>query len=135
MAELFDMKEIEERVILIAVSTDDEDDTRASLDELEELADMIENTALCGLGKSAPKPVISTMNAFEEEFHRIAEFAKSLGVDTVHVLPYHTLGESKYEMLGKAYTMGYEIKSLPRDEAEVFRQIVLSHGLNCVVGG
>ena len=37
MAELFDMKEIEERVILIAVSTDDEDDTRASLDELEEL--------------------------------------------------------------------------------------------------
>ena len=37
MAELFDMKEIEERVILIAVSTDDEDDTRASLDELKEL--------------------------------------------------------------------------------------------------
>ena len=32
MAELFDMKELEERVILIAVSTDDEDDTRASLD-------------------------------------------------------------------------------------------------------
>ena len=56
-------------------------------------------------------------------------------MDTVHVLPYHTLGESKYEMLGKAYTMGYEIKSLPRDEAEVFRQVVLSHGLNCVVGG
>ena len=27
------------------------------------------------------------------------------------MLPYHTLGESKYEMLGKAYTMGYEIKS------------------------
>ena len=80
-------------------------------------------------------PTIPTVNAFEEEFHRIAEFAKSLGVDTVHVLPYHTLGESKYEMLGKAYTMGYEIKSLPRDEAEVFRQVVLSHGLNCVVGG
>lgn len=28
----------------------------SDLDELEELADMIENTALCGLGKSAPKP-------------------------------------------------------------------------------
>ena len=40
----------------------------SDLDELEELADMIENTALCGLGKSAPKPVISTMNAFEEEY-------------------------------------------------------------------
>ena len=32
------------------------------------LADMIENTALCGLGKSAPKPVISTLNAFRDEY-------------------------------------------------------------------
>lgn len=39
MAELFDMKELEERVILVAVSTSDEDDTDASLDELSELAD------------------------------------------------------------------------------------------------
>lgn len=37
MAELMEMKEIEERVILIAVSTSDEDDTAASVDELEEL--------------------------------------------------------------------------------------------------
>ena len=37
-------------------------------DELEELADMIESTALCGLGKSAPKPVISTIHAFREEY-------------------------------------------------------------------
>lgn len=34
MAELIDLKELEERVILIAVSTSDEDDTRQSLDEL-----------------------------------------------------------------------------------------------------
>lgn len=39
MAELIDLKEIEERVILIAVSTSDDDDTKESLDELEELAD------------------------------------------------------------------------------------------------
>ena len=32
----------------------------SDMDELRELADMIESTALCGLGKSAPKPVIST---------------------------------------------------------------------------
>ena len=35
---------------------------------LEDLADMIEHTALCGLGKSAPKPVISTIRAFREEY-------------------------------------------------------------------
>ena len=38
------------------------------IEELKELADMIENTALCGLGKSAPKPVISTIQAFREEY-------------------------------------------------------------------
>ena len=80
-------------------------------------------------------PTIPTVNASVEEFHRIAEFAKSLNIDTVHVLPYHTLGESKYEMLGKAYEMGYEIKSLPREEAKIYQQVVQSHGLNCVIGG
>ena len=80
-------------------------------------------------------PTIPTVNASEEEFHRIAEYAKSLGVDTVHVLLYHTLGQSKYEMLGKAYAMGYEIKSLPREEAAVYQQVVESHGLKCMVGG
>ncbi|MGI6191554.1 MAG: NADH-quinone oxidoreductase subunit NuoF [Eubacterium sp.] len=40
----------------------------SDLDELRELADMIESTALCGLGKGAPKPVISAMNGFPEEF-------------------------------------------------------------------
>ncbi len=38
MAELIELKEIEERVILVAVSTSDNDDTQKSLDELEELA-------------------------------------------------------------------------------------------------
>lgn len=37
MAELIELKEVEERVILVAVSTEDENDTRASLNELEEL--------------------------------------------------------------------------------------------------
>ena len=38
MAEMIDLKEMEERVILVAVSTSDHDDTEKSLDELEELA-------------------------------------------------------------------------------------------------
>ena len=38
------------------------------IDTLRELADLIENTALCGLGKTAPNPVVSTLRAFEEEY-------------------------------------------------------------------
>ena len=39
MAETIEIREIEERVILVGVSTREGDDTEASLDELEELAD------------------------------------------------------------------------------------------------
>ena len=35
---------------------------------LEELADTISNTALCGLGKTAPSPVSSTIANFREEY-------------------------------------------------------------------
>ena len=38
------------------------------LDTLEELATMIQTMALCGLGKSAPLPVISTLKTFREEY-------------------------------------------------------------------
>jgi len=38
------------------------------IDRLEELADMIKSTALCGLGKSAPLPVLSTLKLFKDEY-------------------------------------------------------------------
>ena len=40
----------------------------SDLDKLEELAGMIRSMALCGLGKSAPLPVISTLNLFRDEY-------------------------------------------------------------------
>ena len=40
----------------------------SDLDELEELAKMVQSMALCGLGKSAPLPVLSTMKRFREEY-------------------------------------------------------------------
>lgn len=42
--------------------------TDEHLETLEELADTVSNTALCGLGKSAPSPVISTMKYFRDEY-------------------------------------------------------------------
>ena len=38
------------------------------LDTLEELATMIQTMALCGLGKSAPLPVLSTLSTFRDEY-------------------------------------------------------------------
>ena len=40
----------------------------ADLDMLLELADTISSTALCGLGKTAPLPVVSTIKYFRDEY-------------------------------------------------------------------
>ena len=40
------------------------------LDLLEELADTVAQTALCGLGKTAPNPVLSTLRYFRPEYKR-----------------------------------------------------------------
>ena len=40
----------------------------SDLEELSELAEMIRSMALCGLGKSAPLPVISTLKTFYDEY-------------------------------------------------------------------
>ncbi len=38
------------------------------LDRLEELATMVKSMSLCGLGKSAPLPVLSTLRTFKDEY-------------------------------------------------------------------
>ena len=43
--------------------------TAEDLVNLEQLAYMIKDSALCGLGQTAPNPVLSTMKFFKEEYH------------------------------------------------------------------
>jgi bidirectional [NiFe] hydrogenase diaphorase subunit len=42
--------------------------TLNDLNLLEELCDMVSSTSLCGLGQSAPNPVLSTLRYFREEY-------------------------------------------------------------------
>jgi len=41
--------------------------TAADLSTLEELCDLVKNTSLCGLGQTAPNPVLSTLRFFRNE--------------------------------------------------------------------
>jgi NADH-quinone oxidoreductase subunit F len=43
--------------------------TTQDLDKLDELARMIRACSLCGLGQSAPNPVLTTMRHFRDEYH------------------------------------------------------------------
>lgn len=40
----------------------------ADLDRLEELANMVKSTSLCGLGQNAPNPILSTLRYFRDEY-------------------------------------------------------------------
>jgi bidirectional [NiFe] hydrogenase diaphorase subunit len=44
--------------------------TAADLEMLEVLCDMVKNTSLCGLGQTAPNPVLSTLRYFRGEYTR-----------------------------------------------------------------
>ena len=40
------------------------------LDMLEELAETLQDTAMCGLGQTAPNPILSTLQYFRDVYKR-----------------------------------------------------------------
>ncbi|HTS37727.1 MAG TPA: NuoF family protein [Candidatus Solibacter sp.] len=52
--------------ILTAISTMTA--TQQDIKMLEELCDLLKHTSLCGLGQSAPNPVVSTLRSFADEY-------------------------------------------------------------------
>ena len=47
--------------------------TQRDLTKLEELCDMVKNTSLCGLGQTAPNPVLSTLKYFRNEYEELLQ--------------------------------------------------------------
>ncbi len=80
-------------------------------------------------------PVIPGFNCSVEEIRDIADFAKTLdGVTELHLLPYHRLGEAKYEGLGRSYVMG-DVGLIPDSHMQRLKRTVEATGLNCHIGG
>lgn len=80
-------------------------------------------------------PTIPGVNATEAAFDTICAFAKSLtGIDTIHILPYHTYGENKYGLLGREYEMK-DTNALTTDTIRSLQRVVEKNGFKCVIGG
>ena len=47
--------------------------TMKDLEQLEELCDLVKHTSLCGLGQTAPNPVLSTLRYFRNEYLELLE--------------------------------------------------------------
>ncbi len=71
---------------------------RATLDDLallENLCDMVQNTSLCGLGQTAPNPVVSTLRYFRDEYlAHIEEKRCPAGVCKIHNSVHRTASPS-----------------------------------------
>ena len=81
-------------------------------------------------------PVIPGFNDRVDEIEGIARFADNLpGVKKIHLLPYHRLGQDKYEGLGREYLMG-DVLPPTNEKMETLRQAVLRVSkLDCQIGG
>lgn len=81
-------------------------------------------------------PVIPTFNDTVEEIQEIARFAAGLpGVEKIHLLPYHRLGQDKYEGLGRKYQME-EILPPSMEYMDMLKTSVHAVcGLDCQIGG
>lgn len=81
-------------------------------------------------------PVIPTFNDTPDEIAAIAQFADKLpGVNKIHLLPYHRLGQDKYRGLGRTYTLE-EILPQEKGHMEMLKKLVESvSSLTCQIGG
>ena len=79
---------------------------------------------------------MAKIGAEPEEIAAIAQFADKLpGVDKIHLLPYHRLGQDKYDGLGREYLLPH-ILPPENEHMEMLKKVVENVSrLNCQIGG
>lgn len=81
-------------------------------------------------------PVIPTFNDKPEEIASIAQFADKLpGVEKIHLLPYHRLGQDKYDGLGREYLMKDILPPENEHMAMLKKTVENVSRLKCQIGG
>ncbi len=81
-------------------------------------------------------PVIPTFNDTPEEIRAIALFADRLpGVDDIYLLPYHRLGQDKYERLGRTYLLPDILPPEPEHMEKLKKVVEGCTKLRCQIGG
>jgi pyruvate formate lyase activating enzyme len=79
-------------------------------------------------------PVIPGFNGTDAEIRQIAEFARELGVEELHLLPYHRLGQAKYSQMGLDYACE-GVDPLTKEREGELAALVRAVGLTCRIRG
>ena len=81
-------------------------------------------------------PVVPGVNDEPDEIDAIAKFANSLGkgIKSIHLLPYHRLGEDKYRRLGRPYFLA-GIEPIGKEKMEELLRVASRYELPVQIGG
>lgn len=77
-------------------------------------------------------PVVPGVNDSELQIKAIAVYCNSIGIKKSRLLPYHSLGESKYYDLGREYTMSKDL-SVTTNQLNEYKSLIESYGIECNV--
>ncbi|MBQ8858340.1 MAG: glycyl-radical enzyme activating protein, partial [Clostridia bacterium] len=75
-----------------------------------------------------------TFNDTEEEIGAIAAFAREIGAQEIHLLPYHRIGSDKYAGLGRAYEMA-DIRPPEKERMQALLAVAEQAGIRGRIGG
>ncbi len=85
------------------------------LENLKRLSDSFEGKIIIRI------PVIGGVNDNEDEMKKISGILKDIRYDAAELLPYHKMGEHKYEVLGKKAQLFY---APTKEQTEIFGDII-----------
>ncbi len=78
-------------------------------------------------------PIIEDFNDNDENIEATAKFLASIGLEEVNILPFHRLGESKWQQLGKIYPY-HDKEATSSDTMIHIAQLFKQYGVNCYIG-
>lgn len=78
-------------------------------------------------------PVIHGFNDTKENILSLCEFMLNLGLTEVNLLPFHSMGESKWTGLSKEYEFS-GVKSTSQENLELLKTLISDKGLHCYIG-
>lgn len=80
-------------------------------------------------------PIIPDINNSEEDLMAFRDFIKTLpNIKMVNLLPYHKIGQEKYNRLGKPYKMP-NVEEPTQEAMDFAAEIIKSCGVNVKIGG
>ena len=121
----FDIKCLDDEMSKLYIGQD----TRIILQNLENIAQTTEPEKII-----ISLPLLPEITTTEDNISSLIALCEKLGISTVRLLPYHTLGKGKYAELGREYLMKDGLKITDEKVGKIQNKIVHAN-ITCIIEG